>query len=112
MKRQLFYYWDSFCKINASVSILAALILLFFPEMTTKMGLSTICTFFTLPLLISPTMSLKYRYRFCISIIFFLCLEFLWNFLHLSPLQPSWWQFLLTGLLLGLGAVRNYFLKK
>ncbi|MGT2951146.1 hypothetical protein BU202_07625 [Streptococcus cuniculi] len=116
MKKELFYYWENFCRLNALLFALTALTLLLFPPLNPPLHFSNFANLFTFPLVVNRKMKTKLRYRFLIAIglVFILgfILEPIWEKIPAKSLHPTPLFYFLASLVLGALALGNYVYQK
>ncbi|MEW4355039.1 hypothetical protein AB1I63_09365 [Streptococcus pneumoniae] len=108
MKKELFYYWEHFCILNATLCTLTAITMLIFPQLDPTLRLSTLVNIFSLTLVTSQKMKTKLRYRFLIAISLIFILEPIWAMISIESLHPTPLFYFLASLVLGLLALANY----
>ncbi|MTB63498.1 hypothetical protein GGG87_00540 [Streptococcus sp. zg-86] len=108
MKKELFYYWEHFCLLNALLCGALALTMLIFPHIQPTLHFSSFVNFFTFPLVLNRKMKTKLRYRFFIAISLIFILEPIWNLISTEPIQPTPLIYFLSSLVLSLLALGNY----
>lgn len=107
MKKELFYYWEHFCILNAILCAITALTTLLFPQLDPTLRLSTLVNFFSFPLIFNRKMKTKLRYRFLIAISLIFILEPILAMISVKPLHPTPLFYFLASLVLGLLALGN-----
>ncbi|MGT2715733.1 hypothetical protein [Streptococcus respiraculi] len=108
MKKELFYYWEHFCLLNALLCGAIALTMLIFPHIQPTLHFSPFANFFTFPLVVNRKMKTKLRYRFFIAISLIFILEPIWNTISAEPIHPTPLFYFLASLALSLLALGNY----
>ncbi|MGT2826851.1 hypothetical protein [Streptococcus himalayensis] len=108
MKKELFYYWEHFCLLNALLCGALALTMLIFPHIQPTLHFSPFVNFFTFPLVLNRKMKTKLRYRFFIAISLIFILEPIWDVISAEPIQPTPLIYFLSSLALSLLALGNY----
>ncbi|MBF0777901.1 hypothetical protein [Streptococcus cuniculi] len=113
MKKELFYYWEQFCLLNALLCTLTALTTLLFPQLDPTLRLSTFVKLFSFPLITSQKMKTKLRYRLLMAIGLSLVLGFvlkpIWNSMSIKPIQLTPLPLFLASLGLGSLALWNVY---
>ncbi|WP_242258977.1 hypothetical protein [Streptococcus thoraltensis] len=108
MKKELFYYWEAFCLLNASLCGAFALTLLLFPDIVLTFGFSQLGNFFTFPLVFNHKMKTKFRYRFLIAIVFIIILSPIWDYFVTDKIPLSLFPLSIASLTLGILALINH----
>lgn len=112
MKKELFYYWEYFCQINAALCGLVALTMLLFPPFIPAIRLSNFVNIFSFPLLLNQKMKTKLRYRFLIALGFIIILDPIWNRISSKPIHPNPLFLFIASLILGTLALGNSLYQK
>lgn len=112
MKKNFAYYWQSFCVINATLCLIAAIANLLFPDHLAIWDTNTICYMFWLPFLISNKIKLKTRYLLIIALLLILVVNAIIETLVPIRIYPSTQQIFLLSLFFGLLTIGNYLYQK
>ncbi|MEW4355038.1 hypothetical protein AB1I63_09360 [Streptococcus pneumoniae] len=112
MKKELFYYWEYFCQLNAILCGTVALTLLFYPNSILEITFNHLANFFTFPLVLNHKMKTKLRYRFLIAISLIFILEPIWNTLAPQPIHPAPVPLFIASGIFSLLALGNYLYQK
>ncbi|MEQ9764551.1 hypothetical protein ABPS01_07865 [Streptococcus sp. ZJ151] len=108
MKKNIAYYWRSFCVVNATLCLVAAIANLLFPDHLAIWDTSTICYIFFLPLIISNKIDLKSHYRAIIGLFLILVVNPILEKLVPITIYLSTQQIFLLSLFFGLLTIGNY----
>ncbi|MBF0786709.1 MULTISPECIES: hypothetical protein [unclassified Streptococcus] len=112
MKKEVFYYWEYFCQINAGLCGMIALTMVLFPQYSLMIRLSNFVNVFSFPLILNRKMKTKLRYRFLIAISLIAILDPIWNKISTKPIHLTPLSLFIASLLLSLLALGNYFYQK